>query len=377
MMILRNLQLYEEQERKDLLIQDGSIATITAAGTLKNPTNIPFIDTEGLTAFPGFINSHDHLDFNLYPQLGKGPYPNYTSWGKDIHLRHRDLIDTIQKIPVALRTQWGIYKNLLNGCTTVVDHGKEHKAADEWIQVFRATHSLHSVAFEKNWKRKLNHPFSRKKPYVIHAGEGTDELARAEAGKINRANYLRKKIVAVHAVSIEPLEARGFQGIVWCPSSNEFMFGRTAPINQLKQFTRIVFGTDSTLTAGWALKEHLQTGLNTGMVQLPELIGMLSSEPAALWGMQHKGRIAPGFDADICLYAGEDPVNGQLMMVIRQGRVLLYHASLESALPLNDDIPYCRIRYAGEEILVAGRLSSLVREIQQYYPTANIPFELL
>ena len=65
------------------------------------------------------------------------------------------------------------------------------------------------------------------------------------------------------------------------------------------------------------------------------------------------------------------------MMVIRQGRVLLYHASLESALPLNDDIPYCRIRYAGEEILVAGRLSSLVREIQQYYPTANIPFELL
>ena len=310
-------------------------------------------------------------------QLGKGPYPNYTSWGKDIHLRHRDLIDTIQKIPVALRTQWGIYKNLLNGCTTVVDHGKEHKAADEWIQVFRATHSLHSVAFEKNWKRKLNHPFSRKKPYVIHAGEGTDELARAEAGKINRANYLRKKIVAVHAVSIEPLEARGFQGIVWCPSSNEFMFGRTAPINQLKQFTRIVFGTDSTLTAGWALKEHLQTGLNTGMVQLPELIGMLSSEPAALWGMQHKGRIAPGFDADICLYAGEDPVNGQLMMVIRQGRVLLYHASLESALPLNDDIPYCRIRYAGEEILVAGRLSSLVREIQQYYPTANIPFELL
>ena len=82
-MILRNLQLYEEQERKDLLIQDGSIATITAAGTLKNPTNIPFIDTEGLTAFPGFINSHDHLDFNLYPQLGKGPYPNYTSWGKD------------------------------------------------------------------------------------------------------------------------------------------------------------------------------------------------------------------------------------------------------------------------------------------------------
>lgn len=376
-MILRNLQLYAELEKKDLLIQDGFIAAIRGTGTMQNSTNIPVIDTEGLTAFPGFINSHDHLDFNLYPRLGKGPYPNYTEWGKDIHGQHRDLINTIQKIPVSLRTQWGIYKNLLNGCTTVLDHGKEHKAPDEWIDVYRNTHSLHSVAFEKNWKRKLNHPFRRKKPYVIHAGEGTDELARAEAGKINRANYLRKKIVAVHAVSIEAAEARGFQGIVWCPSSNEFMFGTTAPVNQLKQFTRIVFGTDSTLTADWALKEHLQTALNTGMVQLPELIGMLSTEPAALWGFQHKGKIAPGFDADICLYAGEDPVKGQLMMVIRQGRVLLYHASFNPVLPLNNEITYSRIRYNGENILVAGRLSSMVREIQQYYPSACIPFELL
>lgn len=376
-MILRNLQLYGEQAKKDLLIQDGSIAAITETGTLHNSKNIAVINMEGLTAFPGFINSHDHLDFNLYPRLGNGPYPNYTAWGKDIHLKHRDLIDTIQKIPVSLRTQWGVYKNLLNGCTTVVDHGKEHKAPDEWIHVYRNTHSLHSVAFEKKWKRKLNLPFQRKKPYVIHAGEGTDELARSEAGKINRANYLRKKIVAVHAVSMETTEARGFQGIVWCPSSNDFMFGITAPVHQLKQYTRIVLGTDSTLTADWALKEQLQTALNTGMVQLPELIGMLSTEPAALWGLQHKGKIAPGYDADICLYAGEDPVKGQLMMVIRQGRVLLYHASFNPVLSLNNEFTYSRIRYNGENILLVGPLTSLVREIQHYYPSAYIPFELL
>lgn len=376
-MILGNLQLYGEQERKDLLIQEGSIAAITATGSTGNTANIPVIDTGGLTAFPGFINSHDHLDFNLYPQLGNGPYPNYTAWGNDIHHRHRALIDTIQQIPVALRTQWGIYKNLLNGCTTVLDHGKEQLAPDEWVYVHRHTHSLHSVAFEKNWKRKLNHTFKWKKPYVIHAGEGTDQLAKEEAGKIIRANYLRKKLVAVHAVSMKPEEASGFKGIIWCPSSNDFMFGTTAPIHQLKKYTRIVFGTDSTLTAPWSLKSHLQTALNTGLANMPELISMLSAEPAALWDMKHKGHIAPGFDADICLYAGYNPLEGQLMLVMRQGRILLYHQSLEALIPFQENIPFSRIRYNGEPIAVAGRLTQLIKEIQQYYPSATIPFELI
>jgi cytosine/adenosine deaminase-related metal-dependent hydrolase len=377
MMILRNLQLYGERERKDLLIQDGSIASISPTGSTGNTTNTVVIDTGGLTAFPGFINSHDHLDFNLYPQLGNGPYPNYTAWGNDIHLHHRTLIDTIQQIPVALRTQWGIYKNLLNGCTTVVDHGKEHKAPEEWVYVHRETHSLHSVAFEKKWKQKLNHPFRRKKPYVIHAGEGTDQLAKEEAGKIIRANYLQKKMVAVHAVTMKPEEARGFQGIIWCPSSNDFMFGTTAAIPQLKQYTRIVMGTDSTLTAAWSLKSHLHSALKSGLATLPELICMLTSEPAALWDMKQKGSITPGFDADICLYAGDNPLEGQLMLVMRQGRVLLYHESLQTVLPLDQHIPYSRIRYNCEPITLAGNLPRLVKEIQQYYPSATIPFELI
>ena len=163
--------------------------------------------------------------------------------------------------------------------------------------------------------------------------EGTDQLAKEEAGKIIRANYLRKKIVAVHAVSMKPEEARGFKGIIWCPSSNDFMFGTTAAIHQLKQYTRIVLGTDSTLTAAWSLKSHLHSALKTGLATMPELICMLTSEPAALWDMKQKGSITPGFDADICLYAGDNPLEGQLMLVMRQGRVLLYHESLQFSLP--------------------------------------------
>ena len=42
--------------------------------------------------FPGLINSHDHLDFNLFPQTGNRIYNNYTEWGRDIHEQNKEAI---------------------------------------------------------------------------------------------------------------------------------------------------------------------------------------------------------------------------------------------------------------------------------------------
>src|SRR5215467_13658381 len=63
---------------------------------------------EPVIAFPGLINSHDHLDFNLFPALGHRIYSNYTEWGNDIHEQSASIIQEVQKIPLALRTQWGV-----------------------------------------------------------------------------------------------------------------------------------------------------------------------------------------------------------------------------------------------------------------------------
>ena len=82
--------------------------------------------------------------------------------GKDIHEKNKETINAVLKIPQHLRTQWGMYKNLLNGITTVVNHGEKLNITDNFITVLQNNYCLHSIQFEKNWKLKLNQFFYKK-----------------------------------------------------------------------------------------------------------------------------------------------------------------------------------------------------------------------
>src|SRR5215813_4782124 len=133
---------------------DGSIINSVepATGQLQLATDRTSISFNSpVIAFPGLINSHDHLDFNLFPSLGDRTYSNYTEWGRYIHSHYQDKIERVLKIPVHLREQWGIYKNLINGITTVINHGKKIKKHTDPITVYEHCQCIHSVGFEKKW----------------------------------------------------------------------------------------------------------------------------------------------------------------------------------------------------------------------------------
>ena len=107
-----------------------------------------------------------------FPYWVTGCYNNYTEWGEDIHDNNREDIHAVLKIPPDLRVQWGMYKNLLGGVTTVANHGKQLEINDPFITVLQDYCSLHSVAFERNWRYKLNRPFHPKPAYVHIACRG-------------------------------------------------------------------------------------------------------------------------------------------------------------------------------------------------------------
>jgi cytosine/adenosine deaminase-related metal-dependent hydrolase len=58
-------------ERIDLGIRGSRILPFDSA-----PDKSIEFDLTGHLLLPGLINAHDHLEFNLFPRLGRGPYPN-------------------------------------------------------------------------------------------------------------------------------------------------------------------------------------------------------------------------------------------------------------------------------------------------------------
>jgi cytosine/adenosine deaminase-related metal-dependent hydrolase len=382
-MVLNNLRLAGYAAPQSLYIQDGYIQYLGAA---ENPgPGCLTLDFDEAFAFPGLINSHDHLDFNCFPALGNHAYPNYVEWGKDIHTHNKEAIEPVLKIPRALRVQWGIYKNLLNGITTVVNHGPALPVSDALITVFQQCYCLHSVRLEKNWRYKLNYPGHAGLPFVIHIGEGTDQLARQEIDELIRWNIFRRPLIGVHGVAMSARQAAKFQALVWCPDSNLFLLGKTAPIGELKAHTPILFGTDSTLSGSWNLWQQLRLAQATGLATTQELLDMLTVRPAQVWNLPHAGHLAPGRQADIVVARAKGaPLVSEnfallnpedLLLVLHQGEVIMFDASLFQAMKRQNRGLACfsSIAIGQARKFVKGNLPALLEEITRYHPGINFP----
>jgi cytosine/adenosine deaminase-related metal-dependent hydrolase len=384
-MRLNNLRFLNKDGLHDLWVNDGKITAIRPSEPANThnpaallPSKEPALNFDGALAFPGLINSHDHLDFNLFPRLGNKKYNNYTEWGPDIHANNKTIIVDILKIPQLLRTQWGIYKNLLNGFTTVVNHGERLETRNPLITVFRDCYCLHSVGFEPNWKWKLNHPARTGQPFAIHVGEGTDSAAAKEVDDLLRWNFFRRPLIGIHGVAMTEEQAPAFHALVWCPVSNYFLLGCTAPVDKLKANVSILFGTDSTLTSGWNAWDQIRMARDLRLVSDTDLLAMLTTAPAKAWDLNDRGTLAPGKRADVVIARPKPGLTGMdafftldpkdFLLVLHAGGIKLFDPSLlrpitEQELTAEDFQP---ARPDGK--YVAGDLPGLMQEIRNYCP---------
>lgn len=379
-MLLSNVHIVGMKGPQDIQVENGKISSVAVNETGAGEQKIKF---DNALAFPGLINSHDHLDFNLFPQTGNRIYDNYTEWGNDIHKNNKSEIDAVLNIPQQLRTQWGIYKNLLNGITTVVNHGEKIAVNDELITVLQDNHSLHSVGFEKNWKWKLNNPFKNKQAFVIHTGEGKDDTAAKEIDELIKWNFFKKQMIGVHAVAMDQKQAAAFKALVWCPASNFFLLDKTAAVGELKKATNIVFGTDSTLTAGWNIWDHLRLARKQNSLSDEELFDAVTKTAAEAWQLDETGSIAEDKIADIVIAKANDASMDtfyalnpdDILLVLHKGNIRLFDGSIKD-----------QVIHAGAEIknfdkivigtstkYIEGNVGGLIERIKEYYPKAQFP----
>jgi cytosine/adenosine deaminase-related metal-dependent hydrolase len=384
-MILYNVHNVAEDTLQHIHIQNGTIA-----GIKKQSAHLPatiakvHLHFKDAIVFPGLINSHDHLDFNLFPPLGNSIYNNYTEWGMDIHKNNFKEIADVMKIPLHMRIQWGLYKNLLNGVTTVVNHGKKVKTNHDLVNIFQACYTLHSVAFERGWKYKLNRPFAKKIPFAIHVGEGTDIEAKREIDVLLKWNLFKRKLIGIHGVAMTNKQAAHFNALIWCPASNYFLLNATADIVAIKKQTPILFGTDSTLTAEWNFWAQLRQARQTNYLSDKELFDAVTTKAAAAWNLP-AGKIAPGTIADIVVakknnsssavdaFYATDPEN--ILLVIQHGNIRLFDASiLEQLLDNGFEVNrFNKIIIGDSTKYVWGNINALMKSIKTYYPSVVLP----
>ncbi len=307
------------------------------------------IDLTGHLVLPGLINAHDHLDFSLYPQLGRGPYPSWREWAEDIYRPSESPLRELQDVPSEVRFWWGGIRNLLSGVTTVSQHDRylPHVLGRDFpVQIPTEYGWAHSIRDPEIVARRFNETPDGW-PFLIHLGEGTNSAARREFDELARTLPLDARINLVHGVGLTPAQwetvRRLNMGVVWCPVSNLFTLGETVPFRQIKALSNVALGTDSPLTAAGDLLDHIRF-LHQNLRVPPALLYLLVTTRAArlLRLKENQGRIEPGGRANLIVVRDRHitPANtlvelswSDIELVIQSGRIVLLTPAFATHLP--------------------------------------------
>jgi cytosine/adenosine deaminase-related metal-dependent hydrolase len=283
---------------------------------------------------PGLINAHDHLHRNHYGRLGAPPYRDAYAWGDDIHRRFEAEIAAGRALPRRDALLHGAWKNLLAGVTTVAHH-------DAWEPDFDRDFPLRVVNVGSAHSLHRGGPLPRaneiRAPWCIHLAEGIDRAAAEEVDELDRIGLLGPDLLAVHVVGadeagVHRLRAAG-AAIIWCPTSNEFLFHRTVPSELLAPGVDVLLGSDSLLTGAGTLLDELRAAAALSMIS-PDRLRMSVAETAARRLGLSVPSLAPGARADLLVLRAEltDATVADVAAVVAAGTLRVLDPGLSGSL---------------------------------------------
>jgi len=327
-------------ERIDLEIRHGRVQPRGSSSG-----DEPELNLDGYLILPGLINCHDHLEFNLFPRLGRGPYPNAKAWADDIYHPDRWPLKEHLAVPKAVRLAWGGLKNLFSGVTTVAHHNPYDASVFDNgfpVRVVKRFGWAHSLQFSPDLADRYR-AVSRRWPFLMHAAEGTDANAAAEIHELERATVLSSRTVLVHGVGIDrqslQILLRRRASLVWCPSSNLFTLGQTLRPDVLRSNLPICLGTDSALTGQGDMACELTVACKASGLTAEQIYPMVTTRAARTLHLNRgEGEIREGGVADLLAVPdyGQTPAQAlqQLSpaLVVLGGRIQLVSGTFASRI---------------------------------------------
>ena len=279
--------------------------------------------------FPGLVNAHDHLTLDAFPDLPElGTFASAYDWIDAVQpTLASPVFRAARQVDECDRARQGALKNLLSGVTTVAHH-------DPWLPVMGEEMFPVRVVFPYGWchsarlagrygpgiveSRDATPPGAR---WFVHLAEGTDEEARSERARLDALGVLGPDTVAIHGVGLDEEDTERLlslgAGLVWCPTSNLKILGRTLDPRRRVDAGRLALGTDSRLSGSRDLLDELRAARDASDLTPSELLRLVTTDAARVLGLRDAGRLEPGDPADLLVVRepGGDPRAALLSLV--------------------------------------------------------------
>jgi cytosine/adenosine deaminase-related metal-dependent hydrolase len=299
----------------EVLQSDGTIrhSLRVHRGRIESVGNRPqrgdtVVDVDRAVILPGLINAHDHLELNSFGRLKwRARYDNVAEWISDFQPRFDTEPVLAAARPETLRDRlWvGGLKNLLSGVTTVCHHNPLHRPLRRRfpVRLVRQLTFSHSLLIDGPAVARTSAATPPAWPWIVHAAEGVDARAAREIDTLDALRCLRPNTVLVHGVAIDPASAaraiaRG-TALIWCPSSNVYLFQQTADVRQFDAAGALALGSDSRLSGDGDLLDEMRAAHTTAQLPPARVVHAATAGAARVLRLCAGGRLRPGDPADI------------------------------------------------------------------------------
>jgi hypothetical protein len=191
--------------------------------------------------------------------------------------------------------------------------------------------------------------------------------AFGEVEALSRAGLLHDRLLAVHVIAvsdadIERLRVAG-AAIVWCPTSNVFLFGTTAPRALITSGIDVLLGTDALLTGTGTLLDELHAARALEYIDDETLLSTVGATAARRLGLSPPV-LAPRAPADLIALRAPvfDAHPRDVALVLVRGLPALADESLGAVFEMNN-VAAEPVVIGGVPKLVAAPLATVAQRV--------------
>ena len=162
------------------------------------------------------------------------------------------------------------------------------------------------------------------------------------------------------------------------------MFDKTADIAKIKEYSKVCFGSDSTLTSQWDIWTQINQAGKLSNLPAGDMLNTLNRNPATLWKL-NGGYISENKDADIVVVKKRETGHvysikaEDILLVMHKGEPVLFDEILLKQQIAKDILKQGRFQsiWVGTSIKhVKGDIQTLITQIRKYLPNYAFPFQI-